>query len=324
MQAQEHAYARWSIAQRTEPVPHGPQVDRAFDQGAFLRTHVLRPTWHYVARNDLRWLIALSGPVVNRRNTRRYDELGLDARTRARANDVIAAAVTEHPRTRRELGEILNRRRISSDGQRIAYLVMHAELTAVICSGPTRGTQHTYAAFDARVPATNGPDGDDALAELARRYFTTRGPATLKDFVWWSGLSVPVARRALDAASAELTSRAVDDRVHWFSEALDDSGSNPRVDLVQCYDEVIISYQESRDVLRTAAVSFPVPRNLDGYVHVVLLDGRLCGHWRIRAVGDERTIETRIGEQLGAHQRAALSDAIERYRRFASPDDVVV
>ncbi|HZD68995.1 MAG TPA: winged helix DNA-binding domain-containing protein [Actinomycetes bacterium] len=316
MQAQEHAYARWSVAQRTAGWPPASAVAAAFDEGRILRTHVLRPTWHYVAASDLRWLIGLSGPRVDAANARRHRELGLDPPTLNRSNDVIAQAVAGGARTRRELAAILERHGISVAGQRIAYMLMHAELTAVLCSGGMRGTQHTYAAFDQRVPAGRDLQGDEALAELAWRYFSTRGPATLNDFSWWAGLRAPEARRGLQMVQSRLASHEVDGRAYWLS----DQGthpSGPRIDLVQCYDEVIISYTQSRDILHTPSASFPVPRHLDGFQHVLLLDGRLLGHWRTHADPDGVRIETRTSGVLDAKDQIALGRAIERYQRFA-------
>jgi hypothetical protein len=318
MQAQEHAYARWSVAQRTAGSPSGSAVDAALEAGRILRTHVLRPTWHYVAANDLRWLIGLSGPRVDAANARRHQELGLDAPTLNRSNDVIAQAVADGARTRRELGAILERHGISVAGQRIAYLLMHAELTAVICSGGMRGTQHTYAAFDQRVPAGRGFEGDEALAELAWRYFSTRGPATLTDFSWWAGLRAPEARRGLQMVQSRLASHEADGRTYWLADRGTHRGGS-RIDLVQCYDEVIISYNQSRDVLHTPSASFPVPRHLDGFQHVLLLDGRLLGHWRARTDRDGVRIETRTSGELDGQTQIALGHAIGRYQRFTQP-----
>lgn len=317
MQAQEHRYARWSIAQRTEPGARASAVDRAYDEGRIVRTHLLRPTWHYVAPGDLRWLVALSGPRVDARNARRYTELDLDTRTLARATDVIAVAVDDEPRTRAELAEILDGRGIASTGQRLPYLLMRAELVGAICSGPMRGRHHSYVAFDDRVPAAPGPRGDDALAELARRYFETRGPAVLQDFVWWSGLSTADARRGLEGAAAHLASEEVDGRTYWLANH---SGATaepaPRVDLVQCYDEVIISYRATRDVLAHPEAAFPVPATVAGLTHVLLLDGQLLGHWRsVEGRGGLR-VETRPARPLESGEQDALAAAVERYRRF--------
>jgi hypothetical protein len=315
VQSQEHWYARWSLGQRMRHAS-AQEVDRAFDDGQFLRTHVLRPTWHYVAAADLGWLMELSGPRVDASNATRYRELELDHDTLSRANDLIAAAVTGGDRTRRELGEALARAGISTDGQRLAHIVMHAELTRVVCSGAMRGKQHTYASFDARVPSRAGPRGEQALAELASRFFGTRGPATVRDFAWWSGLAMAHARRGHEIARAGLERREVDGRDYWFRERRGRRPPGPRVDLVQCFDGTIISYRESRDVLQTARVGFRVPDVVDGFSHVLLLDGRLLGHWRVARGTTGERVETNVRTRLTAEERAALDAAVERFTRF--------
>jgi hypothetical protein len=313
MQAQEHAYARWSVGQRCGA--SAPAVDAAFDAGRILRTHVLRPTWHYVAPDDLRGLLALTGPRIDTANGRRYDELELDPRTRRRATDVIAATVASGPATRRELAHALERAGISTEGQRIAHLLLHAELHMVVCSGPMRGAQHTYLPFDDRVPRGPAPPGDEAAAALARRWFTTRGPASLRDFGWWSGLPAAVARAALESVRADLSSFTVDGRTYWFG-ARHRVPKGPHVDLVQCYDEAIISYSETRDVLPTPGVSFPVPRPVAGFTHVILCAGRLAGHWRVRRGAGGAEVEARLARALDEGERTALDAAVARYDAF--------
>jgi winged helix DNA-binding protein len=260
--------------------------------------------------------MALSGHRVLSRSRRRSEELELDGATLARATDVIRESVAGNPRTRKDLAAILERKRISVAGQRMPYVLMYAELTSAICSGPMHGKQHTYAAFEERVGPGIRMVGDEALAELARRYFTSRGPATLIDFVWWSGLNTADARHGLEMASDHLSSRSIDDRVYWFA---DDSAirSGRRVDLVQCYDEVIISYSKSRDILQSTSVTFPVPGRVNGFTHVVLVDGRAAGHWRVVRRGTESHVETRIDRPLDRGEERALAGAVGRYRQFA-------
>jgi len=313
IQAQEHAYARWSVGQRCNAP--ASVVDAAFDAGEVVRTHVLRPTWHYANPADLRWLLELTGRRLDAVNARRYDELDLDARTLRRATDVIADVVAAGPATRGELADELQRRRISPGGQRLPHLLFHTELQMVVCSGPMRGKEHTYMSFDDRVPAGPTFTEEEALAELARRWFTTRGPASIRDFRWWSGLPAAQALAALGAAASELSSYEQDGRTYWFAES-PRPPKGPRVDLVQCYDETIISYTETRDVLATAAVSFPVPRSLDGFTHVLLCDGRLAGHWRVQRLRGGVEVETRLARAFDARERAALDAAVARYEEF--------
>ncbi|HEY6532413.1 MAG TPA: winged helix DNA-binding domain-containing protein [Acidimicrobiales bacterium] len=313
VQAQEHPFARWSLAQRTASPVGAAAVDAAFDAGAILRTHVLRPTWHYVTPDDLAWLMPLSGPRVDRRNARRYEELELDARTLGRSDSVLAQAVTEQPLTRRQLGERLEAAGIPVGGQRLPHILFHAELQSLLVSGPMAGRQHTYAPFADRVPPSPSLDEDEALARLADRYFRTRGPAVLGDFAWWSGLDVPTARRALELASPALERMQVGDRTYWFA-SVEPVPSRGRADLVQCYDEAIISYRPSRDVLGTGPASFDVPGWHDGYSHVVLYDGRLLGHWKARPGSDR--VEVRLAVTPSERQRRAVAAGVERYRRF--------
>ena len=145
MQAQDHPYARWSVAQRMAgpAAANARAVDAAFDEGQFLRTHVLRPTWHYVEAKDLRWLMGVSGPRVDAGCARYFEQLGLDGRTLGRSNELIARSVADGPRTRREIAAYLEQHGISTEGLRATYVLLHAELTSVVCSGPKRGKQHT-------------------------------------------------------------------------------------------------------------------------------------------------------------------------------------
>jgi len=320
MQAQEHPHARWSVALRMAGEPRASAIDEAFDQGQFLRTHVLRPTWHYVAASDLRWLIRLSGPRVDAANARMRASLGLDDRTLGQSNYVIAEAVAGAPRTRPELAAMLDDRGLAPGGLRGTYMVMYAELTAVICSGPMRGKQHTYAAFEQRVPVRPGPEGDEALAELAWRYFSTRGPATLRDFSWWSGISAADTRRALEMVRPRLVSVQDGGRGYWFAEQSLAPSPGSRIDLVQCYDELIISYNQTRDVLNGPLAAFKVPGDIDGFRHVLLMDGRLLGHWRVRAVRGRPEVETRTAARLNGGQQGELTRAVDSYRRFAEPE----
>src|SRR5205823_11718341 len=167
-----------------------------------LRTHVLRPTWHFVLPEDIRWLLAATAHRVHRLNAFVYRQQGLDEPTRSRATDLAAAALDERKSlTRKEIGEVLEHAGIDVGGLRLTLLVMHAELEAVICSGGLRGRQHTYALLDERAPHARRLDRDEALAELALRYFTGHGPATAKDLASWASLTVAEGTRGLDAVS---------------------------------------------------------------------------------------------------------------------------
>ena len=311
LQAQDHHLARWSVAQRVQSGGRA-DIDGAFDRGEMIRTHVLRPTWHYVSPDDLRWLVRFSGPRVYARTTRYFQQFGLDPSALARSTDAMADAVRDGPRTRSELGATLAARGMEeADGARLAALVMHAELHMAVCSGPMRRKQHTYAAFDDRARG-DGPEGDEALAALAQRYFTTRGPATVKDFTWWAGLRAGEARRGLDLVASDLHFRELDGRRYAYADH-DPRGGEDRIDFVQCYDEAVVSYSHTRDVLKTPEVCFDPPRRIDGFSHVILRNGQLLGHWRLARSG---AIETRVTGRLTSATHDALAAGIEELHQF--------
>ena len=191
VQAQEYPGAKWSVAQRTKGLTEAT-IEQVFAEGAILRTHLLRPTWHFVTPADIRWLLKLTAPRVNAANASYYRKFGLDEAVLARTNTVIARALEGGKQlTRSELEAALQQAGLSTpadDRLRLAYIMMRAELDVLVCSGPLRGKQHTYVLLEERVPQAGTLERDEALAELTRRYFTSRGPATLKDYMGWSGL----------------------------------------------------------------------------------------------------------------------------------------
>ena len=200
MQSQDYPGAKWAIGLRADVTDE--DVERACDDGAIIRTHILRQTWHFIARDDIRWMLALSGPRVNAVNAHYYRKMKLDERTFSRSRTVVERVLRDRQHlTRPELKAALGRAGIVADGPRLAFLIMRIELDAVVCSGPRHGGQLTYALLEERVPRAKSLDRDAALAELARRYFASHGPATLRDYVWWSGLTVRDAKAGIDLAA---------------------------------------------------------------------------------------------------------------------------
>lgn len=180
-QAQEFAPAKWSVGQRTKGVREAA-VDEAFSKGSILRTHVLRPTWHFVLPEDIRWMLELTGPRVHLRISSYNRRLGLDDSLFRKCNLLITRALRGgNHLTRKELGLILNRSGVSASGGTLAFIVLQAELSGIVCSGVMQGKQHTYALLEERVPAGQKLTQDEALAELTRRYFTSHGPASVRD-----------------------------------------------------------------------------------------------------------------------------------------------
>lgn len=287
VQAQDHAIALWSVAQRV-PGATVTDVQRLLDDGALLRTHVLRPTWHYVTPADIRWMLALTAPRVHVHNGTYYRRHGFDDAVFARAHDRLRTALAEGAhRTRAELAEELAKDGIAVAGQALEHLVMHAELAGVICSGPMRGRQQTYALLEDRAPPARAQwPTSRMLAELTLRYFTGHGPATVHDFRWWSSLTMRQIEAGLEQVGDRLHRVTVDDRTYLAAGPPPPPttwpADGPIVHLVQALDEYVVGYQDSRDVIDLSGAE-AAHRDTPGLPSaLVLVDGQIAGRWRRR------------------------------------------
>ena len=316
VQAQEYPYSKWGLALRMRRATDAA-VERAFTDGAILRTHVLRPTWHFVAPADIRWLLELTAPRV-RAVLASYDrKLGIDAAAIKRANRTIAATLRGGVQlTRAELKAVLTEAGVKVDGtQRLARVIMHAELEGIICSGARRGKQFTYALLEERVPATRRLGREEALAELARRYFTSHGPAQVQDFAWWSGLASRDVRAGLEMTREHLAEEVVEGRRYWRAASMEAVRRPRRVAyLLGPYDEYLIAYKD-----RSAAFAPPASKSVAGrgpFAAPVVLDGEVVGGWR--RSGDEGSVSITLDlpRRLDRDDRRLVREAAERYGAF--------
>ena len=315
VQAQEFAEAKWSLAERTRRSTD-LEVEAAFSRGEIIRTHLLRPTWHLVAPEDLRWLLRITRPRVHALNSYWYRKAELTPDVLTRGHDALASSLDGgETRTRRELERSLARAGISADGVRLAYLLMHAELEELICSGPRRGKQQTYALLDSRVPPSTLDDmpRDRALRELVLRYFRSHGPATIRDFTAWSSLTVADTRAALEDLGDALRSETDDSGTRWYA-APSRVQELPRrargAFLVPMFDETIVAYQDLR-----VALAYPPPRPgiLD---RAIVIDGRTHGSWSRVLNGRTVTVAATLFGPLASQQTRLFTDAVERFGRF--------
>jgi hypothetical protein len=316
VQSQDYGPAKWSLGERTG-VAGDAAVERAFADGAILRTHVLRPTWHFVLPADIRWMLQLTGPRVHALNGYHYRQLGLDDDAFRKATAVLVEALRggRHA-TRKALGARLEAEGIATGGTRLAYILMNAELDGVVCSGALDGRRHTYALLDERVPPVRGRSRDEALAELVLRYFTSHGPATAKDLSWWSSLTVAEVRKGIELVGSRLERMEVDGVSYWFAEPAPAARPpSPAVHLLQGYDEYFVGYSQSKYVLdvsgaaRSRTEEFP-------FNHAVVLDGQVAGYWKRTVKPRSVLVEADLYVPFDGAQAAALQAAADRHAAF--------
>jgi hypothetical protein len=313
VQSQDYSGAKWGLAQRTHGLTERA-IDEAFDTGRILRTHMMRPTWHFVSPADIRWIQSLTAPRVHAANGSMYRTLELDATTLARSRRTIQRALTTNETlTRPELQKALQRAGIESQGHRLAYIVMHAELEQLVCSGPRRAKQFTYALLERRAPRVPRLTREEALLELTRRYFTSHGPATARDFSWWSGLTMREAREGIQSAQSFLIFEKVLDRTYWFTlPASSRPARRSAAYLLPNYDECLIAYKDRGSVVQRSAGK---PLN-DFFTHHLLLGDRVAGSWRLAGT-PTASIEVHVDRRLTGAESRAVAAAVRAYSTFA-------
>jgi hypothetical protein len=318
VQAQDFPAAKWGLGIRAKGLTDHDAED-AFNSGASIRTHILRPTWHFVAPDDLRWMLKLSAPRVHQANAYYYRQTGFDEKTVKRACAMIQRSLEGGTHlTRAELGTHLKRAKVLADGLKLAYIVMRAELDGVICSGPRKGKQFTYALIDERLPKkTRQLDGDQALAELATRYFNSHGPATIRDFVWWSGMTVKDARTGIAAAGRALVETTIDNKICYSTGLLKVSApKSPCVYLLPNFDEFLVAYKDRGVDVDMSGTASQEARTNGGFAHHLIIDGRLAGGWRRTLKGHVVAIEVAPFKPLTVPQKNAVAAAADRYGDF--------
>lgn len=319
VQAQELPVARWSLAQRS--TGDDEHVRRLLDDGAILRTHALRPTWHLLAPEDLRWVLRATSPRVHQASAGACRREGLDAEALRRTDVLLADAIAARGHLTREgLREALGSAGSERSAMWWTLVVMHAELEGVIVSGRAQGSHQTYALVDERAPVGRDLTGDEALVELVRRFLVGHGPADVRDLAWWASLTLTQVRRALAALGDEVERLEVADLELWWVPADLPAELSPTqgpvVDLLQAFDEVYGSFPASRSLMDPAGLAAQRPQE----IHVLLVDGLLAGWWGRRSRAGRVEVTVRPARELDAAEHAAVLAAFVEHERFVGQE----
>lgn len=312
VQAQDFNGAKWALGLRMRKAT-SDSVENAFNKGEILRTHLLRPTWHFVTPEDIRWMLKLTAPRVNVRCGPNYRKLELDAEVFKRSNKALTRALKGGKfLTRSALRTVLNQAGVdANDSIRVAHILLRAELDGVVCSGPRMGKQFTYAWLEERVPSAKPLTRDEALAELTRRYFRSHGPATLQDFGWWSGLAAADAKRGVESLGKDLESLSIEGKIYWTASATK-TRATPATHLLPVFDEYFVAYKDRQtcfdpnDGLTTWDLLGPT----------ILINGTASGTWKRIDEKNSATIFLTASKILNRDLKHAIGKAVERYAAF--------
>jgi len=329
MQAQEYAMSKWAIGLRLNNVTDA-DVEKAFNDGQILRTHLLRPTWHFATPEDIRWLLELTAPRIRKAMAYYERELELDSKLFNKCNDIIGKALTGgHHLTRLELSDLFQNNGISLNGRQMGHVMMNAEMDCLVCSGRREGKQFTYALFDERASTAISIAKDEALLLLAERYFTSRGPATLKDFSVWSGLTITDAKKAGAMLDSKVFTKEVFDGNEYLLKretlelALDASLAKKiqKSFLMPDYDEYGMGYIDRTAIFNPIKLTSEFRKKNPVFDRMIIVDGIIEGTWKRTIKGKSVVVETCLFRELNKAKSEAVKKSVNRFVKFTGSSE---
>lgn len=321
VQAQDYEMAKWAIGIRISKTEQ--EIEQAINNGEIIRTHILRPTWHFVSADDIRWMLALTAPHVKSAVASAWRSLELDEKIFKRANTIIEKALTRKQLTRAELMALLQKKGIAINALRSIHLMCRAELEGIVCNGPKREKQFTYALLDERVPSAKTLKKEEALAELAKKYFNSHGYATLQDFCWWSGLTITNAKIGLESIKSNLDSIKIGNQTYWvYNNSSYEIKDFESIHFLPAFDEFMVSYKDRSASLDERIAKTTITSN-GIFRPIIVVNGKVEGLWKRTLKKDHVLIETHFFKSKNKLKKKILSEATKPYGDFLGMKTVI-
>lgn len=317
VQAQDYEGAKNSLGLRV-PGSTVADVDRAVTERQIVRTWPMRGTLHFVAAADIRWMLALMTPKMISGAAARRRELELDEQILTKAANIFTQALSaEHILTREQMLDLLASNGISPQGQRGYHVLVHLSQTGLICFGPPVGKQHTFVLLEDWLPPGRELSGDDALAEIALRYFSAHGPATVQDLARWTGLNLGQARTGLSLVSDQLQEMVIEGQSYWLDPKLGAlSADELPMLLLPGFDEYILGYKDRSAVLASEHASKICPGNNGMFSPTIISQGQVVGTWKRKLKTKRVEIALSPFKPLTEAQYAGLQPVVRAYGRY--------
>ncbi|HEX6567197.1 MAG TPA: winged helix DNA-binding domain-containing protein [Chthoniobacterales bacterium] len=317
MQAQDYLGTLWAIGLRL-PDATEQDVERAIADRTIVRTWPLRGTLHFIAAADVHWLLELMAPRIISTASLRFERYGLDNPALARIRKVLVKALQGSQQlTRDEIYAVLQRARISVEGQRGYHILWRMGVDRIICFGARRRKQATFTLLEEWTPQNRTLGRDAALAELTSRYFSGHGPATLQDFVWWSGLKVSDAKAGLAMIKPRLESVTADNKIYWVSpETPSLNKGPPMVHLLPGFDEYLLGYRDRSASLNPTHAQKVQAGSNGIFLGTIVVNGRVVGTWKRELGKNAARVTTNFFRPSTRAEAGALEKAISRYCQF--------
>lgn len=318
MQAQDFGMAKWAVGLRASGCTDAI-IEKAIADGEIIRTHVLRPTWHFVSADDVRWMMDLTSPRIKMLMAGNNRKIGLDHAIFHKSNRLLEKAfLTTDFLSRTEVAQHLTDGGIILGENRLSHILENAEQDQVICSGKVHNRKPTYALMDKHIKPAVKKVKEEALAELARRYFTSHGPATLHDFSWWSGLSLSEVRLAWELVKADFMTEKMGEQIYHFSKEQDLVATVTEAEcnyFLPAFDEFLVGYANRNASLHLKHTSKTITKN-GMFFPTIIVNGQVTGLWKKTMVKGVAGIEPSYFYKKDALGKRVVKTASKQYAEF--------
>ncbi|MDR1055394.1 MAG: winged helix DNA-binding domain-containing protein [Prevotellaceae bacterium] len=317
MQAQDYNMAKWGIGVRLTGIT-AQQVEDAVNNGDIIRTHIMRPTWHFVSTEDIHWLMQLTAPRIKPILFNYDKNVGFEKIPLRKVTDIVIKSLQGNKHlTRLELGKIINDAGIAITNDQVGHVLFHAELDRIVCNGRVINKKQTYGLLEEKVPDTGLFDKDEALGKLAAKYFGSHGPATLQDFVWWSGLLLSEAKRAIEIIKPDFIFEEINSQTYIYSDAEYIHLSKNRAYLLPAFDEILVSYKDRKEAV--CAEYHPKVMTSNGIFRpFILYNNQVIGSWKKQTSKNKTGVETEFFIPISKILLKAVDMAIEGFVNYSS------
>lgn len=313
MQAQDFAMSKWAVGMRLENASEH-SVEAAINKAEIIRIHVLRPTWHFVAADDVHLMLQLSAQPIKASMKGRHKQMGLTEALFKKSNKIIERALSKKHCTREELMKDLIKQKIVVTENRSSHIMLRAELDGIVCSGEISNNKFTYALLDERINNKKHYSKEEALQLLATKYFQSHGPAKLSDFMWWCGINKTTATHAVSVLDKSFVKESFKKETYWLKQESKTSGLS-NVLLLPSYDEYIISYKDRSQMVDNAASKKVISSN-GIFWPVVLVNGKVAGKWSRKIINNEVKINYDLFSPVSSSAKRKLKKSASQYAKF--------
>ena len=324
LQAQDFNMAKWAIGLRLRN-PTEQKIDAAIDSAEIIRTHVLRPTWHFISSDDIYWMLDLTASKILSSMKGRNRQLELSSNVLKKANKIIEKVLTGNKNLlRRELVNEIDKAKIKTDNNRVSHILLNAELEGLICSGKMKDNQTTYALLNERVEKPKPIKKEEALYKLATKYFQSHFPATLQDFCWWSGLSFSDAKQALESIKDDFICEKLHQQEYWLPHSFAPKKNDKECALLlPAFDEFLISYKDRSAAILQQHHSRAFSNN-GIFWPTIVIDGQVKGLWKRKIKKDTVVIEPNLFDNKSEKDTELIKKAAEKFGSFLNKKTEVI